>query len=151
MPELLSGEGRAALAGVVLPEVARERVGVALRMIEAIDRELAPLERELAAFARRQPGCRALMGDYGVGALTATAILAELGDARRFRSSRRAVRHSGLDITFVRPPTPEQEGLRDLVRCRDDLRRARTAAPTASRSSCLQPARRIFWPASCLL
>ena len=26
------------------------------------------------------------------------------------------------------PPSPEQEGLRDLVRCRDDLRRARTAA-----------------------
>jgi transposase len=68
-------------------------------MIEAIDRELVPLERELYAFARRQPGCRALMAAYGVGALTAVAILAELGDARRFRSSRRAVRHAGLDIT----------------------------------------------------
>jgi transposase len=99
VPELLSGEGRAALARVALPEAARERVEVALRMIGAIDRELAPLERELNAFARHQAGCRALMGDYGVGALTATAILAELGDARRFRSSRRAVRHSGLDIT----------------------------------------------------
>ena len=32
------------------------------------------------------------------------------------------------ELSFVRPPTPEQEGLRDLVRCRDDLRRARTAA-----------------------
>jgi transposase len=32
------------------------------------------------------------------------------------------------ELTFVAPPTPEQEGLRDLVRCRDDLRRARTAA-----------------------
>ena len=85
VPELLSGQGRAALARVVLPDVARERVAVALRMIEAIDRELAPLERELAAFARRQPGCRALVGDDGVGALTATAILAELGDARRFQ------------------------------------------------------------------
>lgn len=31
-------------------------------------------------------------------------------------------------LTFVCPPTPEQEGLRDLVRCRDDLRCARTAA-----------------------
>ena len=32
------------------------------------------------------------------------------------------------ELSFVRPPTPEQEGLRDLVRCREDLRRARTAA-----------------------
>jgi transposase len=32
------------------------------------------------------------------------------------------------ELTFVAPPSPEQEGLRDLVRCRDDLRRARTAA-----------------------
>ena len=31
-------------------------------------------------------------------------------------------------LSFVSPPSPEQEGLRDLVRCRDDLRVARTAA-----------------------
>ncbi len=36
---------------------------------------------------------------YGVGAVTATAILAELGDTRRFTSSDDAVRHSGLDVT----------------------------------------------------
>jgi len=36
---------------------------------------------------------------YGVGAVTATAILAELGDARRFARSNDAVRHSGLDVT----------------------------------------------------
>jgi transposase len=32
------------------------------------------------------------------------------------------------ELTFVAPPTPELEGLRDLLRCRDDLRCARTAA-----------------------
>jgi transposase len=31
-------------------------------------------------------------------------------------------------LRFVSPPTPETEGLRDLLRCRDDLRCARTAA-----------------------
>jgi transposase len=31
-------------------------------------------------------------------------------------------------LRFVAPPTPETEGLRDLLRCRDDIRRARTAA-----------------------
>ncbi len=39
------------------------------------------------------------MGHYGIGALTAVAIVAELGDTRRFSSSRQAVRYAGLDIT----------------------------------------------------
>ena len=39
------------------------------------------------------------MAHYGIGALTAVTILAELGDARRFSSSRHAVRYAGLDIT----------------------------------------------------
>jgi transposase len=32
------------------------------------------------------------------------------------------------ELSFVAPPSPEQEGLSDLVRCADDLRCARTAA-----------------------
>jgi transposase len=32
------------------------------------------------------------------------------------------------ELRFVVAPSPEHEGLRDLVRCRDDVRRARTAA-----------------------
>jgi hypothetical protein len=46
---------------------------------------------------------------YGVGVVTATAILAELGDCRRFSSSDQAVRYAGLDVTVhdsnaKRPP-----------------------------------------------
>jgi transposase len=45
------------------------------------------------------------------------------------RDARKLVRlYRAGELSFVRAPTPEQEGLRDLVRCRDDLRRARTAA-----------------------
>jgi len=36
---------------------------------------------------------------YGIGEITSVAILAELGDARRFSSSRQAVRYAGMDIT----------------------------------------------------
>ena len=32
------------------------------------------------------------------------------------------------ELTFVAPPTPAQEGLRDLIRCREDLRDARDRA-----------------------
>jgi transposase len=71
-----------------------------LRMLDVIDLELAPLDRRLHAFARRQPGCRALIERlYGVGPVSAAAILAELGDCRRFSSSDDAVCQAGLDIT----------------------------------------------------
>jgi transposase len=92
--------GRRALAAVELSASGRELVELALRMLDTIDRELEPLDRALQAYARRQPGCHALITRlYGVGAVTATAILAELGDTRRFTSSDDAVRHSGLDVT----------------------------------------------------
>jgi transposase len=82
-----------------LPDAARRQIDVALRMIDAVDRQLGPLDRELRALARRQPGCGALVAHYGIGEITAVAILAELGDARRFSSSRHAVHYAGMDIT----------------------------------------------------
>src|SRR4051795_2104876 len=96
---LMTGEGQRWLAAQPLPPCAREQVKVALAMIDALDAQLAPLTRELRAYARRQPGCRALTRHFGIGQLTAVTILAELGDARRFSSSREAVRYGGLDIT----------------------------------------------------
>jgi transposase len=96
---LMTAEGRQWLTDVALSDTAHEQVTVAIAMIDALDVQIAPLDRELRAYARRQVGCRALMAHYGIGALTAVTILAELGDCRRFSSSRHAVRYSGLDIT----------------------------------------------------
>jgi transposase len=96
---LLTAEGRAWLEQAPLPETAREQITVGLRMIDALDAQLPALDRQLRSYARRQTGCKALMGHYGIGELTSVAILAELGDCRRFTSSRHAVRYVGLDIT----------------------------------------------------
>jgi transposase len=96
---LMTAEGRQWLQTQPLPAAAREQVTVALAMIDAIDLQMAPVEKELRAYARRQAGCRALMTHYGIGELTAVTILAELGDVSRFSSSRQAVRYSGLDVT----------------------------------------------------
>jgi transposase len=96
--KLLSDGGREFLAGLELPPAARERIEVALAMIEAADRQLAPLERALRQLARRQPGCRAVMAHYGIGELTARTILCELGDVARLSPSRKAVRCAGLDV-----------------------------------------------------
>ena len=46
-------------------------------MIDAVDGQRAPLDLELWALARRQPGCRALMAHYGIGEITSVAILAQ--------------------------------------------------------------------------
>jgi transposase len=92
--------GREALQRAELSPAGRELVALGLRMLDLFDLELAPLDRRLGAFARRQAGCRALIEQlYGVGPVSATAIVAELGDCRRFSCSYDAVRHAGLDIT----------------------------------------------------
>jgi transposase len=96
---LLVGEGREWLAAQPLPETAREQVTVALAMIDTLDLQMRPIEKQLRAYARRQAGCKALMAHYGIGELTAVTILAELGDCTRFSSSRQAVRYAGMDIT----------------------------------------------------
>ena len=97
--ELLTRENRAWVEELPLPAAAREQVSVALAMIDAVGVQLGPLTDELRAYARRQAGCRALMAHYGIGELTSVVVLAELGDARRFSSSRDAVRYAGMDIT----------------------------------------------------
>jgi transposase len=103
--------GREALARVELSPAGRELVALALRMLDVIDLELAPLDERLGSFARRQPGCRALIAQlYGVGVVTATAILAELGDCRRFTSSDDAVRHTGLDVTVYQSDSKRAPG-----------------------------------------
>ena len=42
------------------------------------------------------------MRQYGVGPITATTILCELGDVTRLSASRKAVRASGLDVGVYR-------------------------------------------------
>jgi transposase len=45
------------------------------------------------------------------------------------RDAKKLVRlYRAGELVFVRPPSVEQEGLRELVRCREDIHRARTSA-----------------------
>src|SRR4051794_479843 len=101
--DLLTAEKRRWLTELGLPAAAREQVTVALAVIDALDAQSEPLTRELRAYARRQPGCRALMRHYGIGALTAVTILAELGDAPvLLLPARRPLRRPGHHRASVR-------------------------------------------------
>ena len=98
--KLMVGDGRDWLSTQPLPDAAREQVTVALAVSDALERQIAPLDKELRPYARQQAGCRGLIDSYyGVGELTAVTILAELGDCGRFSNSRDAVRYGGMDIT----------------------------------------------------
>jgi transposase len=103
-PERLrTGDGRAFLERLPLPPDPGERITITLTMVDAIDAQIAPLERELRQLARRQSGCRALLRLYGTGELTSLITLCELGDVGRLSASRKAVRMAGIDIGVHRP------------------------------------------------
>jgi len=120
------------LAALDLSPAAQRQITVALAVIEHVNSQLAPLDRDLKAFARAQPGCRALMAHYGIGPQVACAILAELGDTRRFSSSRQSVRFAGLDVTVHESDAKRRAG--HLARQGPPL--LRWAAFEAAESAC---------------
>ena len=99
IPGLMTCEGRGSLTAAQLSPDGRQAVDIALRMMAAVEAELAPLKLQLEQLSRRLPGARALDALYGIGPLTAVVIWAELGDCRRFRRSDQVVRLAGLDVT----------------------------------------------------
>jgi transposase len=107
---LLGVEGRTLLGRLELPPDARERIEVALALIDTLEARLAPLEQELRQLARRQPGCRALMRHFGIGPATALTILVELGDVARLSAARKAVRCAGLDVGVHRSDRHSRPG-----------------------------------------
>lgn len=96
---VFGAEELAELAQAELSPAGRQAVETALALIDGLAGQIVPLRAQLGDFARRQAGCRALMGLYGVGPLTALIIWGQMGDTWRFSSSRHAVRHTGVDVT----------------------------------------------------
>jgi transposase len=107
---LLSAAGREALAGAELSPAGRLCVNTALRRIDELSAEIEPLRTQLVNFAHRQQGCQALQRHYGIGWLCAAIIWAEIGDARRFRSSYQLVRFAGLDVTVYSSDSKRSPG-----------------------------------------
>jgi transposase len=89
--------GRRWLADVVLPAHEREQVDSNLRLHDALDVEVKLVERQLAEHALARRDVRHLMTIPGVGAITALALVAVIGDATRFPSPRHLVGYLGLD------------------------------------------------------
>jgi transposase len=79
-----------------VPEVWRHSITTLLAVIDDLDRQLAPLERELRPLARTDERARLLMSIPGVAELLGLTIASEIGDIARFATARKLVGYSGL-------------------------------------------------------
>ena len=95
--DVFGQSGRRWLAELALPAHEREAVDSNLRLHDALDGEVALVERGLAEQALADPGVRRLMTIPGVGAITALALVAVMGDVTRFAGPRHLVGYLGLD------------------------------------------------------
>lgn len=75
-----------------------------LSVIDDLDRQIAPIERELRPLAHGNEQVRLLMTIPGVAELLGLTLLAEIGEISRFPTARRLVGYSGL------APTVKQSG-----------------------------------------
>jgi transposase len=79
-----------------LPDAMRQPFAVACQEIRDIEARIKTVERELEALATQIPSVVDLLTIPGIGLLTATALVAFIGDARRFPSGRHLASYLGL-------------------------------------------------------
>ena len=95
-PRSVTVRREAAGAAEVLPELARAAIGDLLEQLRLLDGRIEAYERRLEAQARLSEPARRLMKIRGVGAITALAIVATVGNAREFKNGRQFAAWIGL-------------------------------------------------------
>jgi transposase len=95
--DVFGKRGRVWLGEQDLPPDERQTVEACLRHIDFLDGELVLLDRAVAERALVWPEVRRIMTIPGVGAPTAAAFMAAIGDIRRFPTPRQLVGYLGLD------------------------------------------------------
>lgn len=80
----------------LLPELARQTLLLIAEMIEGLSTQIRKIEIELMTWHRVDPTCRRLETIPGIGFITATALVATVGDAKVFRSGRQFAAWLGL-------------------------------------------------------
>jgi len=80
----------------IVPSVVRPILEFVCAEIRELEQRIRAVERQLNDLARDIPAVRRLMTIPGIGLLTATALVAFVGDVVRFRSGRRFASYLGL-------------------------------------------------------
>jgi transposase len=94
--DLFGISGRHWLAELALQAAEREAVDTALRLIDAIDEQIGPLEQQIRQWAWQDPAARAFASIPGVGTFTALVLKAEIGEIHRFKERRQLYSYAGL-------------------------------------------------------
>lgn len=79
-----------------LPELARQTLLLIANLIDGLSAQIRKIESELLAWHRANAASRRLESIPGIGFITATALVATVGDARAFRSGRQFAAWLGL-------------------------------------------------------
>jgi transposase len=87
---------RGAMIDQDLPGTFRQLVDLQLHHLREIEDRVGELERQIACWHRENEASQRLMAIPGVGIMTATAVVATVGDARQFRNSRDLAAWLGL-------------------------------------------------------
>ena len=100
--ELFTARGQEHLAAIAMSKADQFEVKHLLGQMRLFETQLHETNLELAKFAEPAPAAereaRAVLGTMPqVGIVTIDVVLSELGDWRRFRSSKRVVSYAGLD------------------------------------------------------
>jgi transposase len=91
-----------------LPERVLKSLQDQLKRIDGLEQEIDELEKPMDAWQKQEAACRAITEIPGIGRLTATALVAMIGDARTFKSGREFASFLGL--------VPRQSGTGGKVR-----------------------------------
>ena len=76
--------------------------------IDGLEHDIDQLEQRIGTWHKQEAACRAIAAVPGIGALTATALVAMIGDAKTFKSGREFASFLGL--------VPRQSGTGGRVR-----------------------------------
>ena len=79
-----------------LPVFARKALGVLIAQLQAVKKAIRTLESQLQAWHRSQEASQRLTTIPGVGVITATALVATIGDGSQFKSGRHLSAWLGL-------------------------------------------------------
>lgn len=107
--DLFGVKGRKWLAEQQLPAAEAETVASCLRQVDFLGEEIKAIDREIAKTATSSPDFQRLMTIPGVDIGTAAAVMAAIGDIRRFKTPQELVAYLGLD------PTSRQSGEKPAV------------------------------------
>ena len=94
--DLFGKRGRLWLAGVKLPEQARESVNVCLRLLDGYGEEIQKQNLQLREKAKQDKRAEWLMTIPGIGEYSAMMLLAEIGDLGRFHDKEALCSYAGL-------------------------------------------------------